>query len=113
VAQYRKTIVALPALDRIAESGKPETAHLSCVTIPDWPGILSAAHVVFRQERSTNIYPDDFTDDLVHDLITPTSQKAIDAQHELAFTPMSIAELRRRVQKFYARRPIPIQALSA
>lgn len=112
MAQFCKTTFPLPFLDRNAVNGKPETAHLSLVTAADWPGIVSSARVVFRQLGYTTVYPDDFTVFVVHDHITPTSQKAIYAQHERAFTPVSIDTLQKQVRQFYAERP-PVQALRA
>ena len=82
-----------------------ETAHLSLVTISNWPGMVSAARVVYRQGPTTMIYPTDFTAFLMHDLTTPASQAALDSQHKQVFTDAAIAQLKRRVRKFYAKRP--------
>jgi hypothetical protein len=112
VAQFRKTSIPLLLLNRVASNGKPETAHLSLITVVDWPGIVSSARVVYRQNGYTTVYPNDFTAIVVEDQITPTSQSAIDAQHALAFTTESIAVLQQQVRQFYAERPVA-EALGA
>jgi len=60
----------------------------------------------------TNVYPDDFTALLVHDQITTTSQKAVDAQHAVAFTAASMDILQKNVRQFYAERTAAL-AISA
>ncbi len=106
MAHFRQTTTPLPDLNRNAPNGKPETAHLSMVTVSDWPGIVSSARMVYRQNECTMVYPDDFSEVLMHDRGTPTSQKAIDVQHELVFTPETIATLQRQVHRFYADGPV-------
>lgn len=110
--EFRKRSVPLPFLDRKMPNDKYETAHLSCITVANWPGILSSARVVFRLGGIAAVYPDDFTAFLVHDLITTTSQRAVDAQHALAFTDASMESLQKQVRQFYAERSASL-AISA